>query len=494
MKKILGFILILNLSLFCQNITNTLGSLGVFKIKDGTNEYFTLSQSNGNAVFLKNIELGNITNSTSTSGMITKNGERFIHNYQAPGTSGLNIFIGLSSGNFTMSGTGNNASLNTAVGYLTLNSLTTGQENSAFGFAALASNTTGVLNGAFGIGALNTNTTGFGNTAMGNRSMQYNSTGDYNSATGTYSLYNNTSGALNSAFGYGTLYNNTTGAQNSAFGYQSLYFNTGNYNSGFGSLTLFNNTTGNFSSAFGFQSLQANTTGAGNSAFGYRSLASNTTANSNTAFGFLSLNENTIGFDNSAFGHQSLVHNNGSLNSSFGNSSLFNNTTGIQNCAFGSTAGTGITTGSNNITIGYNAQVPTGTSSNQIRLGNTFITYAGIQVAWTITSDRRLKSNILDTKLGLNFISKLRPVSYIRKNDESQKTEFGLIAQEVEQVLKQEGAENSGMLTITDEGMYELRYNDLIAPMIKAIQELKAENDKMKKEIETLKKDKISEK
>jgi septal ring factor EnvC (AmiA/AmiB activator) len=39
------------------------------------------------------------------------------------------------------------------------------------------------------------------------------------------------------------------------------------------------------------------------------------------------------------------------------------------------------------------------------------------------------------------------------------------------------------MLTITDEGMYELRYNDLIAPMIKAIQELKVQNEKLVSEL-----------
>jgi regulator of replication initiation timing len=55
-----------------------------------------------------------------------------------------------------------------------------------------------------------------------------------------------------------------------------------------------------------------------------------------------------------------------------------------------------------------------------------------------------------------------------------------LIAQEVEQVLKDCGVENPGMLTITDEGMYELRYNDLLAPMIKAIQELGTENKELR--------------
>jgi len=146
----------------------------------------------------------------------------------------------------------------------------------------------------------------------------------------------------------------------------------------------------------------------------------------------------------------------------------------------GYNAGSAITSGSNNIAIGYDAQVPTGTADNQIRLGNTSITYAGIQVAWTVTSDRRYKENIHPLNLGLGFISKLNPVSYYRKADEKQRTEYGLIAQEVEQVLKDCGVENPGMLTITDEGMYELRYNDLLAPMIKAIQELGTENKELR--------------
>ena len=49
------------------------------------------------------------------------------------------------------------------------------------------------------------------------------------------------------------------------------------------------------------------------------------------------------------------------------------------------------------------------------------------------------------------------------------------------------------MLTIDGEGRYELRYNDLIAPMIKSIQELKTEKDeeikKLNTENETLRKE-----
>ena len=46
-------------------------------------------------------------------------------------------------------------------------------------------------------------------------------------------------------------------------------------------------------------------------------------------------------------------------------------------------------------------------------------------------------------------------------------------------MLKEEGVINSAMLTIDGDGRYELRYNDLLAPMIKAIQELKLQNDKL---------------
>jgi len=53
----------------------------------------------------------------------------------------------------------------------------------------------------------------------------------------------------------------------------------------------------------------------------------------------------------------------------------------------------------------------------------------------------------LTSNLGLGFISKLKPVSYTRINDENQKTEYGLIAQEIEEVLKEEGVNNSAMIT-----------------------------------------------
>lgn len=374
---------------YSQNITNILGTNGIFTIKDGTNTFVTLSQNTGILSLNRSINLSGTTN--STIGVIFKDNTRFIHNY---GTA--NTFTGISSGNFTL----------------------TGSNNSAFGTSSLSSNTSGYFNSAFGVRSLGFNTTGTGNTAIGYTSSNYNTIGSYNTSVGQNSFYLNISGSYNTSVGSNSLYTNTTGTYNTAVGERSLL---------------------------------SNSTGATNSAFGASSLGGNTTGNYNTAVGFLSLSNNTTGHYNSALGPFSL---------------------------------TGNTTGSNNTAIGWNAQVPNGTSGNQVRIGNTDVTYAGVQVAWTITSDIRWKENILPLKPGLIFISKLNPVSYIRKNDKTQKTEYGLIAQEVEEVIKQEGIVNPGLLTITDEGMYELRYNDLIAPMIKAIQELKNENDELKNNLD----------
>jgi trimeric autotransporter adhesin len=128
------------------------------------------------------------------------------------------------------------------------------------------------------------------------------------------------------------------------------------------------------------------------------------------------------------------------------------------------------------------------TSNNQVRIGDANISYAGIEVDWSITSDQRAESHIMDSNLGLDFVSMLRPVSYARRNDENQRTEYGFIAQEIEKVLKQERIKDPGMITVDDHGMYHLRYNDLLAPMVKAIQELKQENDKKNQTIVELNK------
>ena len=383
---LLAIALLISINAFGQNINGKLGTNGEFIIRDTSSTFLTVSQSTGNLTLNRSLRFATMT-ANSQTGVIYKGNDRFIHNYFISNTSGENTFVGINSGNFTLSGNGPQASFNTGVGQSTLTSLTTGGSNSAFGVKSLYSNTTGNLNSAFGYYSLYTNTSGYSNCAFGLASLNTNSSGHTNSAFGDYSMFKN-----------------TIGFQNTAFGHNSLY----------------NNVSGDWNAAYGVNSLQAVTTG-------------------------------------------------------------------TENTGLGTNAGSNITTGNNNTAIGCLAQVPSNTASNQVRIGNTLITYAGVQVAWTITSDLNWKQNITTSGLGLGFISKLKPVSYTRINDEKQRTEYGFIAQDIEKVLKETGVENSGMITVDDAGRYELRYNDLLAPMVKAIQELKVENEIIKSENEELK-------
>ena len=92
-------------------------------------------------------------------------------------------------------------------------------------------------------------------------------------------------------------------------------------------------------------------------------------------------------------------------------------------------------------------------------------------------SDRNEKNTIQHSDLGLSFINKLNPVSF-KWNDTSlgTQTRYGLIAQEVEEAVKESGkdVDDIGMIDKPKEGSMGLCTNELIAPLVKAIQELSA--------------------
>ena len=192
-------------SVYSQSITNTLGTNGLFSIKDADNTYLTLTQTTGQVNILRSLRLENTT--SSTLGVMFKGADRFLHNYGV-----INTFLGVSSGNFTMTGTG----------------------NSGLGVNSLTSNTTGNNNTALGFSSLGYNATGSDNTAVGKYSLVFNSTGNENTAIGTQSLYYNNTGSKNTALGNDAMRNNSTGFQNTAIGYYSLFFNNGNYNTALG--------------------------------------------------------------------------------------------------------------------------------------------------------------------------------------------------------------------------------------------------------------------
>ena len=104
-------------------------------------------------------------------------------------------------------------------------------------------------------------------------------------------------------------------------------------------------------------------------------------------------------------------------------------------------------------------------------------------------SDGRYKENIATSDLGLDFINKLTPRSYTKIYGTSGRTHYGLVAQEVEKVITDSGktTKEFGGIGISEGGMYGLRYNQFLSPLIKAVQELSAEVETLKAEIAALK-------
>ena len=101
---------------------------------------------------------------------------------------------------------------------------------------------------------------------------------------------------------------------------------------------------------------------------------------------------------------------------------------------------------------------------------NGTVTYSGLLFQ---SSDQRLKTDIasLDASTSLSLVTQLNPVSYTRIDQPSQGTTLGFLAQEVQKLFP-------SLVTVTDAtpltpgGTLTLNYTGLIAPIVKAIQEV----------------------
>jgi hypothetical protein len=326
-----------------------------------------------------------------------------------------------------------------------------------FGQGAGASNTSGGANTGIGYYALGANTTGYRNTAVGFSSMGSNTSGNFNTAVGQYSLGYNTTGSHNVAIGQYALLNSLTGGTNTALGYAALYANTsGTSNIATGYFTLGKNTTGVLNAGYGYYALNGNTTGSFNVGMGALT-AANAATNSQCSFlGY--------GADN-------------------------NNSTGRTN----STA------------LGAGARI---TANNQVRIGSTVVSSIGGYANWTNVSDARYKTDVKENVPGLEFILKLRPVTYhldingLNKKMNMKSDEIleagtreketvlytGFLAQEVEDAALGLGYDFSGVdVPQNEESLYGLRYAEFVVPMTKAIQEQQAQIEAQQAEIEELK-------
>jgi hypothetical protein len=250
----------------------------------------------------------------------------------------------------------------------------------------------------------------------------------------------------------------------------------------------------------GTGALDSLTFGLYNLGFGTNSLTACTEGISNTGAGHNTLASCIDGTDNSMFGaNAGPAITSGDNNTGAGSGSLAACTTGDTNTALGQAALSTLVNYSNCTGVGASSAV---TGSNQVQLGTiseTTYAYGAVQNR----SDERDKADITDTSLGLDFVTRLRPVefkwdyreAYFDKVDgvrvpvpkdgsrKRSRKHQGFIAQEIKQVTTELGTDFGGYQDHSVNGgedVLTLGYEEFIAPMVKAIQELNAEIQMLK--------------
>jgi hypothetical protein len=226
------------------------------------------------------------------------------------------------------------------------------------------------------------------NVAVGASAGAAVTTGIQNAIFGGLAADSLTDADFNTAIGYAALTSDTLGSRSTAIGYNTLTFQN------------FTTATDSYNTAVGFDAGQRVTTG-----------------RKNTFVGALAGDASTTSSDNTAIGYAALSAVSGGTNTAVGSGAL-NVTTGFDNTALGTSAGADITSGDNNLALGHDALRsgspggPASTDNNVIGLGDENIASLHCQVALTVSSDQRDKTDFVGLDLGLDFVKALEPVTY----------------------------------------------------------------------------------
>jgi len=438
---------------------------------------------------------------------------------------------------------------NIAIGYECADGLASGDKNIYIGYQAgrstgLTSANHNTFMGANTGAAL---TSGENNIGIGNQAGEALTTGTYNIFMGYQAGEAHTTGNSNSYYGYRAGWKSTTETQNVFLGAFTGKgeINGANYNTfvGYGCAAS-GPTSGDYNVGVGNEVMNTISTGSYNTFLGYGSGNAVTTGDNNVGVGKNANNkcggtDNNIGIGSGACGSVNGLDGS-ERNICIGASSCQSMTTGQYNTAIGYATGTDIGTGDgniylgyqagndnqdgdDNIMIGYNSDVSATTGvSNAIAIGdhvsaaandfsfgkssnvvtNDFDTDAN----WSRSSDARIKRNVNDDTLGLDFINDLRTVTYQWKpsnevpkelaseyNIENQKnleaTMHGFIAQEVKAAMDKAGNTTFAGWKIDEvDGVTQRTSREMfVMPLIKAVQELSAQVTTLQDEIKTLK-------
>ena len=398
----------------------------------------------------------------------------------------ISTSIAISSDDTALDADDGTTNANIGIGSNALNRVEGGNNNIALGELALRLNVVGNTN--ISLGRLSSyKTTGNGNVALGNQALYNNSSGEYNiglgaealagasTSTGSYNIgmgyqagYALSTGQYNFLGGYTAGYSLTTASDNVYLGREAGY----SHNGAGGSQIFIGEKAGKYSSGSGGGDIgigretcagySAGTGGLYNVGIQIGALGRLAGGSQNVAIGRGAGSQITTASDNVCLG-------------SFSGDSI---TTGSNNIMLGKWTDSGSVSGTNRIAIGYDITVNSDSrivigEGNTNRIYNTFSSSA----TWTRSSDVRLKTEIEDSSIGLGFINDLRPVKYKWKSDTSKTQQYGLIAQEVKSAMDTHGEPEFTVWDIEDstpDGLQSLAYENLIVPLIKAVQELTA--------------------
>jgi trimeric autotransporter adhesin len=326
----------------------------------------------------------------------------------------------------------------------------------------------------------------FESTAIGYAALQNG--GEYDIAIGFNALQANTGrGSDNIGIGTSALQNNNSGTHNIAIGQNTLQNNSGSFNITIGQLAGASTTSGGNNTYVGASNGQYTTTGALNTAMGVLAMNANTTGSFNVAIGAQALQNTTQSWYNTVLGNGSgLAYDNGYNNVFLGANNDVNGA-GYYNV----------------IAVGQGVIC---TAPSQARIGNSATNSIGGYANWTNFSDGRYKKNMKEDVKGLDFIMRLRPITYnldvvgIRSHlgqkapadagtqqsiaAREQEVLSGFAAQEVEAAAAAAGYDFSGVDKPKNANdFYGLRYGDFVVPLVKAVQEQQRQIEDLKTKV-----------
>ena len=460
-----------------------------------TNGSGTLSWATGGGVTTFSAGTTGLTPSTATTGAITLAGTLAIANGGTGQTTATAAFNALAPSQTSNSGKylttdGTNTSWGT-VSASPGGSTTQIQYNNAGAFGGSANFTWNNTTSTLTVNSINIGRGGNNiatNMFIGTAATGATASSLKNVAVGIAALNGVTNGQLNVAVGWNALNGINTGTQNVAIGNNAgALLTSASFNTAVGAFALDNATGGSSNVALGYSALTADVTGSNNTSVGTSSGQALTSGYNNVFVGYLAGSAIDVGFSTVAVGSNALR----SVVSSGYNVGVGEyagrDTTGQQNTLIGYQAGYTLAAGDNNTIIGYNAVPSSTTASNEITLGNSSIATLRCQVtSITALSDARDKKDVQNIPLGVDFIQRLRPVSFVWNTRDGAKVnvpEFGFIAQELQSAQRDHGVTLPGLVHDINPDRLEAAPGTLIPVLVKAVQELQAQIDALKQQL-----------